>query len=226
MGNSIRSSNVKGFKRCVCYLSINVSIYAGKPFQSPPFHIHTHIFYRRKDRAASGRRQGCVSFGQTACFSDAVWGRKRIEINQSGAAYEKYGAKGLNDVCIAAISLIFWRSLTLHLPADVLVTQNRKFQIYHGHGPSPAGQTGVCLHFMSGQKVLKICISGHTKNVINNAWGGIERTPILWANKCAAIWGKVWSSPVKWKGMTVEMEKLDELWLSLEWYLPLISQTD
>lgn len=37
MGNSIRSSNVKGFKRCVCYLSINVSIYAGR---TPPQHAY------------------------------------------------------------------------------------------------------------------------------------------------------------------------------------------
>lgn len=39
MGNSIRSSNVKGFKRCVCYLSINVSIciyVQGKPPSSSP----------------------------------------------------------------------------------------------------------------------------------------------------------------------------------------------
>jgi len=33
MGNSIRSSNVKGFKRCVCYLSINVSIYVCRPLR-------------------------------------------------------------------------------------------------------------------------------------------------------------------------------------------------
>lgn len=211
-------------------LSINKCLYmCGKALSAPP-HIHTHIFYRRKDRAATGRRQGCVSFGQTACFSDSAvrrcLSRKRIEINQSGAAYEKYGAKGLNDVCIAAISLIFRRSLTLHLPADVLVTQNRKFQIYHGPTLSRWTNWSLFAFYEWPKGFQNMYFFGHTQNVINNAWGGIERTPtLLWANKCAVIWGKVWSSPAKWKGMTVEMEKLDELWLSLKWYLPLISQT-
>lgn len=89
---------------------------------------------------------------------------EKIEITQSGAAYEKYGAKGLNDVCIAAISLIL-RGADSSFACRCLSYPNRKLQIYHG--PDRA----LCLHFMSGQKVSKICIFRHTKNVINNAWG-------------------------------------------------------
>lgn len=58
--------------------------------------------------------------------------------------------------------LLFSEQLTLHLPADVLVTQS-------GSSKFIFAPTGLCLHFMSGQRVLKICIFGHTKNVINNA---------------------------------------------------------
>jgi len=60
--------------------------------------------------------------------------------------------------------LLFSEELTLHLPADVLVTQS-------GSSEFIIVPPGVCLHFMSGQKVSKICILGRTqkKNVINNA---------------------------------------------------------
>jgi len=55
---------------------------------------------------------------------------KKIEITQSGAAYEKYGAKGLNDVCIAAISLILGGTDS-SFACRCLSYPKRKLRIYH-----------------------------------------------------------------------------------------------
>jgi len=120
VGNSIRSSNVKGFKRCVCYLSINVS-------------IHTHIFAGQTPPFAYfiiGRTLRQDDTHPLLYQTPSGWAQQKIEITQSGAAYEKYGAKGLNDVCIAAISLILGGTDS-SFACRCLSYPKRKLRIYH-----------------------------------------------------------------------------------------------
>jgi len=126
VGNSIRSSNVKGFKRCVCYLSINVSIYV---------RTRRPLTYFIVGRTAPGPKRYAsfyhpIDSKLRLCVCVRLSGPEKMGITQSGAAYEKYGAKGLNDVCIAAISLIL-RATDSSFACRCLSYPKRKLQIYH-----------------------------------------------------------------------------------------------
>lgn len=67
MGNSIRSSNVKGFKRCVCYLSINVSI-CRESLHHP--HPHPHMVYFIRPRTDDARRRILLACSNLAHLSN------------------------------------------------------------------------------------------------------------------------------------------------------------